>query len=444
MLSQVWQLLQANKEEVAHLGSLAKTLQWPSEPAAPANTWRHVQRIQLPQGTYYLKTFLRSQWKNQWRNRTSKPHCRLDGEREMLVALALQDRGIGTARPIAVGRQGPCSYYLCAELEGQSLAEVWSKGQGSRQLAYAAARYAGQIIRQGVLLPDLSADHIYCQPSMPEPQFAVLDLHNGRLAQRMSSRQAFRILRRFRKSTRHLALSRLLVMGFALRFLKAAGLGQHSRKILQRLGPMDTHGRYELDFRTKAYRQRNPKRGQQELRLLHRIWPGQAGDLVLDMPTGTGRLASTLQDDFAVRLVGADRAMAMLRQAQQREPSLPLLQADVMALPFADASVDGMVMFRFLHHLPAAQAKQAIQEAARVSKSYLVISFFHPVSLHHLQRKIRRRISGKAQTRFAHGPGQIKAWLAEQGFVAEQLLGQRPYLQDFWLASFRRRHDNED
>jgi demethylmenaquinone methyltransferase/2-methoxy-6-polyprenyl-1,4-benzoquinol methylase len=85
------------------------------------------------------------------------------------------------------------------------------------------------------------------------------------------------------------------------------------------------------------------------------------GDSVLDLATGTGDLAA-LAARGGARVVGADLALGMLKQAQVREPRQSLAQADGTRLPFRDASVDAVTCgfaLRNFTDLPATFAECA-------------------------------------------------------------------------------------
>jgi demethylmenaquinone methyltransferase / 2-methoxy-6-polyprenyl-1,4-benzoquinol methylase len=64
-----------------------------------------------------------------------------------------------------------------------------------------------------------------------------------------------------------------------------------------------------------------------------------AGGLVLDVATGTGNLASAAQR-AGLDVVGVDLSLGMLQAATS---GAPVLQCDVVELPFADGIADGVV-----------------------------------------------------------------------------------------------------
>ena len=68
------------------------------------------------------------------------------------------------------------------------------------------------------------------------------------------------------------------------------------------------------------------------------------GDSVLDACCGTGDLAVGARDAGAADVVGADFSERMLERARRKAPELQWVRADVLALPFDDASFDAAVV----------------------------------------------------------------------------------------------------
>lgn len=92
--------------------------------------------------------------------------------------------------------------------------------------------------------------------------------------------------------------------------------------------------------------------------------------LVLDVATGTARLARTLlkETGFQGRMVGLDYARQMLREAvRTTEPwsdRLTLVWKGASELPFADASFDAVTCLEALEFMP--DAEQVLREMVRV------------------------------------------------------------------------------
>ncbi len=89
-----------------------------------------------------------------------------------------------------------------------------------------------------------------------------------------------------------------------------------------------------------------------------------SGASVLDLGCGPGRDVALLRER-GLRVLGLDRSMGMLREAQRRVGGA-LVCADMRTLPLGDASLDGVWMCAALLHLPRAEAPIALAEVHRV------------------------------------------------------------------------------
>src|SRR6185437_9161700 len=67
-----------------------------------------------------------------------------------------------------------------------------------------------------------------------------------------------------------------------------------------------------------------------------------------------------------VDTVGVDVSAAMAAVARERRPRLPFVVADMRQLPFAPASVAGIVAFYSVIHLPRPYVPAALAELRRV------------------------------------------------------------------------------
>jgi ubiquinone/menaquinone biosynthesis C-methylase UbiE len=158
--------------------------------------------------------------------------------------------------------------------------------------------------------------------------------------------------------------------------------------------------------------------------------------IVLDVPCGAGRLIEPVTRR-RLRYVGADISPAMLDEARSRAPS-PMVHgfhlADAAALPFADDSVDCVIIWRLLHHVRNAEVRRAILcEAARVTRRSVLLSFHHPFSVAALRKKFYRRFLGKG-----NGVEFTAARLAREakecGLLLSETQGYRKYVSINWFA----------
>ncbi len=94
------------------------------------------------------------------------------------------------------------------------------------------------------------------------------------------------------------------------------------------------------------------------------LLPGAALPL-LDLGCGPGRDTKHLLEKN-YRVIGADLSEGMLSEARRRVPQGQFVQADMLKLPFAEASFGGIWCCAALLHLPRALAAPALAEMFRV------------------------------------------------------------------------------
>ena len=162
---------------------------------------------------------------------------------------------------------------------------------------------------------------------------------------------------------------------------------------------------YQKDQRAAAYntkyRDRWAKRIStwREFGLLDRMLRKQGRcEVLLDLPCGGGRLSPSLAQ-YADLLIEADIAMGQLHYGREHG-QVPTPQAWIIAsgfhIPLRDASVDGTVCVRLTHHLPEeAEREQLLRELLRVSKRFLILSFFDYFSPKNTLRRLRRPFDRK-------------------------------------------------
>ena len=143
------------------------------------------------------------------------------------------------------------------------------------------------------------------------------------------------------------------------------------------------------------------------------LGPGRLGH-VLDIGTGTGRIAELLLDD-AEHVVGLDRSPEMLRLARARLQDRPsdrweLVQGDFGALPFDAQSFDTVVLHQVLHY--ATDPALPLAEAARVCRPGGHIAIVDLAA--HEREELRVR---HAHARLGFTDEQMLAWLTACGLA---------------------------
>lgn len=112
--------------------------------------------------------------------------------------------------------------------------------------------------------------------------------------------------------------------------------------------------------------------------------------VLLDVPCGYGRF-TPLFARLGIAAIGADLGREMVSLAVEHNAphgSGRWVCANIMALPFADGTFEGTVCIRLLHHRYSDAERQGIlRELARVSRRFVLISFYRRTSLHALTRR---------------------------------------------------------
>jgi demethylmenaquinone methyltransferase / 2-methoxy-6-polyprenyl-1,4-benzoquinol methylase len=103
---------------------------------------------------------------------------------------------------------------------------------------------------------------------------------------------------------------------------------------------------------------------------------------VLDVATGTGAVAIELARATGCSVVGIDQSPEMLAEARRRVPErVRLVEADARALPFPDASFDGLTVTYLLRYVedPAATLRE-LARVVRPGRTIASLEFAVPAS----------------------------------------------------------------
>lgn len=134
--------------------------------------------------------------------------------------------------------------------------------------------------------------------------------------------------------------------------------------------------------------------------LLHEAQPLRPG-LVLDVPCGYGRFTGLLEES-GKKIIAGDLSLAMVKKALTRQiPSVPLgVVADAKrGLPFHDETFGLVFSIRFFHHLREPEHRRTVlEELARVSSGWAVVSYYRLNPVHRWQRALRRAVK-RSRTR---------------------------------------------
>lgn len=123
------------------------------------------------------------------------------------------------------------------------------------------------------------------------------------------------------------------------------------------------------------------------------------GGEALDLPCGYGRFSALLLA-AGFRPVNCDISRPMVERACVRSRELdPAAGKGVVAdakqgLPFVAGAFPVIFSMRFFHHLHKQEARQDIlKEFSRVSREWVIVSFYQTNIFHVLQRRFRRKLT---------------------------------------------------
>jgi SAM-dependent methyltransferase len=175
-------------------------------------------------------------------------------------------------------------------------------------------------------------------------------------------------------------------------------------------------------------------------RALDRSLRGRPAELLLDVPCGTGKLASVVASR-AKRVVAADVSeakMALARPAYATVPGFEGFQvADAEDLPFADDEFDAVVCLGLLHRVPHGLRRKMVRELARVSSDLVVLSLEINDPAHQLRSGIRRLVPG-TPTQVPCSTKEARELFEEAGLEPFRARPILPMLSAEWVYAARK------
>jgi ubiquinone/menaquinone biosynthesis C-methylase UbiE len=191
------------------------------------------------------------------------------------------------------------------------------------------------------------------------------------------------------------------------------------------------------------YQHRKAHKHDGEMKLLDRAFKLiPKSHTVMDLPCGGGRVFLRLAS-HGYKVRAGDLSDAMIAIAQQNADNAGLAikveKADVENLSQADKSIDTMVCFRLFQHFPTPAIRQrAVSELCRVSKQYVVLSYFSPFSWTQAKLVLREKLGGRKLRKYPTSLSEVEGYFNKAGFRLVKDFGQLPYVKSLHLAVFER------
>lgn len=143
-----------------------------------------------------------------------------------------------------------------------------------------------------------------------------------------------------------------------------------------------------------------------EQRLLQRLLGSQSigklDGMALDLPCGYGRLYSILRQ-LGGSIVESDWSFHLLAAARVYHagpgiapPPLGYVRATALSLPFRDRSFELVLSVRLCHHIREHEERvRYLREVMRVSRKWLLFTYFDAASIKNYTHEFRRRFNRK-------------------------------------------------
>ncbi len=165
------------------------------------------------------------------------------------------------------------------------------------------------------------------------------------------------------------------------------------------------------------------------------------GATVLDLPCGTGRF-SELVADCGHRLIRADLSYRMVAHARQLGPSehvLGDLCCDLANPPMKPASVDVVLVWRLFHHCRTPEDRAIVlEQARRLARRYVIISFYNRASFTYWGRRfVRAMLRREPKCRGAIWTSDLRTAADRAGLEPIEIYHYRPGLSINSAACFQ-------
>ncbi len=147
-----------------------------------------------------------------------------------------------------------------------------------------------------------------------------------------------------------------------------------------------------------------------------------ADSLILDAPSGTGRLAETLLE-MGHRVVGLDISPAMLTVAQRKLARFgeryQTRVADVNDLALEPKQFDAALCARVLMHFPIEEQIAFLSAVCHATRRTVVFNQSLDTTYQRLRRQVKRMLGNQAPASFPITPAEARRLIQEAGLIEQ-------------------------
>lgn len=161
-------------------------------------------------------------------------------------------------------------------------------------------------------------------------------------------------------------------------------------------------------------------------RLLRSAGIGKLDGIALDLPCGYGRLHAVVRE-LGARVIEGDWSFSLLTaakryRAEQDRRELPAgyVRATALQLPFHDRAFEFVLSVRLSHHIREQHERiQHLREVMRVSRKWVMFTYFDTASVKNRTHEYRRRHNGK-RAKWTLSFDEVQALAQAEGFQLAQ------------------------
>jgi SAM-dependent methyltransferase len=168
-------------------------------------------------------------------------------------------------------------------------------------------------------------------------------------------------------------------------------------------------------------------------RLLHSASILKLDGCALDLPCGYGRLydilrglgVSVVESDWSFHLLGAARSFHA--NGENLLPAAGYVRATAFELPFRDRAFELVLSVRLCHHIREHEERlRYLREIMRVSRKWLIFTYFDTASIKNRTHELRRRVNGK-RSKWTLDSSEVKKVSQSAGFEV---------VESIWMSRF--------